>query len=79
MRKEDYDRLVEKLETGRKESLKQIKDEKVKEQLVRNIGYELEQLQNGQKPEQIFKYLSFAYDEPNSLIDYFSQRYNCFC
>ena len=31
----------------------------------------LEQLRNGQKPEQLFKYLSIAYSEANSLIDYF--------
>ena len=73
LRKEDYARLVEKLEAGRKESLKQIKDEKVKAELVRNIGYEIERLRNEQKPEQLFKYLSIAYDEPNSLIDYFSK------
>ncbi|WP_428910336.1 transcription-repair coupling factor [Niallia sp. Krafla_26] len=73
LRQGDYVRLVEKLELGRKESLKKIKDEKVKTQLVQNIGYELEQLKNGQKPEQIFKYLSIAYEESHSLIDYFSK------
>ena len=39
--------------------------------MSQNIGYDLEQLKNGQKPEQLFKYLSIAYSEANSLIDYF--------
>lgn len=73
LKKEDYALLVEKLEAGRKESLKQIKDEKVKAELVQNIGYEIEKLRNEQKPEQLFKYLSIAYGEPHSLIDYFSK------
>ena len=71
--KEDYQRLTEKLELGLKNSLKQIKDEKVKQELVENIGYDLERLRNSQKPEQLFKYLSIAYSEANSLIDYFSK------
>ena len=61
-RKNDYQRLTEKLEVGIKNSLKQIKDEKVETKLVQNIGYELEQLRNRQKPEQLFKYLSIAYE-----------------
>ena len=73
LRKEDYVRLIDRLELGRNESLKKIKDEKVKAQLVQNIGFELEQLRNGQKPEQIFKYLAIAYGESNSLLDYFSK------
>ena len=30
----------------------------------------LEQLKQGNKPDQIFKYLSLAYENPASLIDY---------
>ncbi|WP_338471278.1 transcription-repair coupling factor [Niallia sp. XMNu-256] len=73
LQKEDYARLVDKLEAGRKESLKQIKNEKVKTELVQNIGFEIEKLKNEQRPEQIFKYLSIAYGEAHSLIDYFSK------
>src|SRR3954451_12907806 len=69
-REEQYARLVGKLETGLKDSLNQVKDESVKTQLVQNIGYELEQLKNRQKPEQLFKYLSISYDPVSSLIDY---------
>jgi len=65
-----YKNLVEKLENGLKESVKKLKDEKVKTQLVQNIGYELEKLRNRQKPEQLFKYSSLAYDQASSLVDY---------
>ncbi|MCQ6276722.1 transcription-repair coupling factor [Bacillus sp. V3B] len=71
---EQYARLVEKLEIGLKDSLNHVKDEGVKTQLTQNISYELEQLKNHQKPEQLFKYLSISYDPVSSLIDYFSKN-----
>src|SRR5690606_8811447 len=61
---------VQVLEEGLAKSLKKIKDEKVKELLLENISYELEQLRNGQTIEQMFKYLSLVYDQPASLLDY---------
>ncbi|SFB22798.1 MULTISPECIES: transcription-repair coupling factor [unclassified Bacillus (in: firmicutes)] len=66
----DYGRIIERLEQGLSQSLKKIKNEKAKLQLSQNIGYELEQLRNGQKPDQLFKYLSLAYEKANSLLDY---------
>lgn len=67
---EHYEKVMEKLETELAKSLKKIKDEKAKTLLTQNISYELEQLRNKQKPEQIFKYLSLAYEDSNSLVDY---------
>ena len=64
------DNIITKLESGLSKSLKKIKDDRVKEQLVETIGYELEQLKQGHVPDQIFKYLSLAYEKPASLIDY---------
>ena len=46
----------------------------MKEQLVETIGYELEQLKQGHKPDQIFKYLSLAYENPASLKDYLPEN-----
>ena len=66
--------IISKLESGLSKSLKKIKDDKVKEQLVETIGYELEQLKQGNKPDQIFKYLSLAYEKPASLIDYLPEN-----
>ena len=74
LQKEQFDRLVGSLEVGLQDSLKKVKDDSVKAQLVQNIGFELEQLKNGQKPEQVFKYLSIAYDHASSLIDYFPKN-----
>lgn len=62
--------VVDKLENGLSKSLKKLKNEKVKEQLMNNVSSELDLLKNGIKPDQIFKYLSLAYDVPASLIDY---------
>ncbi|WP_141434184.1 transcription-repair coupling factor [Bacillus sp. 03113] len=68
--KEQFEQLSANLEAGLSASLKKLKDEKTKAQLTQNIGYELEQLKNGQKPEQLVKYLSISYKHPSSLIDY---------
>lgn len=67
---EHFDNIINKLEDGLAKSLNKIKDDKSKALLLQNIGYELEQLKNGQKPEQVFKYLSFAYEKAGSLLDY---------
>jgi transcription-repair coupling factor (superfamily II helicase) len=67
---EHFDRLVAKIEAQLANSLQMVKQEKVKTLLSQNIGHELEQLRMGEKPEQIFKYLSLAYEQENSLLDY---------
>ncbi|WML41885.1 transcription-repair coupling factor [Neobacillus sp. OS1-2] len=67
---EDYSRMISKLETGLAHSLKKLKDDKAKIQLNQNISHDLEQLKHGQKPDQVYKYLSLAYDQPASLLDY---------
>ncbi|MDR7002285.1 transcription-repair coupling factor [Neobacillus niacini] len=66
----NYSRIVERLEEGLAKSLKKLKDEKAKIQLAQNIGYELELLKNRQKPDQVYKYLSLAYENAGSLLDY---------
>lgn len=53
-------------------SLKKIKKDAVKELLVQNVKADIELLRNGQKPEQFFKYLQFAYKPGTSLLDYVS-------
>ncbi len=67
---EEYSRVIGKLEDGLAKSLRKLKDDKAKIQLSQNISYELEQLKNGHKPEQVFKYLSLAYEGGTSLLDY---------
>ncbi len=67
---ENYSLIIDKLEEGLGKSLRKLKDDKAKLQLSQNISYELEQLKNVQKPDQIYKYLSLAYESPSSLVDY---------
>lgn len=61
---------LEKLENGLAQSLKKVKDDKVKKQLAENISHEIEIVKNGQILQQMFKYLSLFYENPASLLDY---------
>jgi transcription-repair coupling factor (superfamily II helicase) len=67
---DNYSRIIDKLEVGLADSLRKLKDDKAKILMTQNISFELEQLKNGQKPDQVFKYLSLAYERANSLVDY---------
>ena len=67
---ENMERLIREINAGLSASLKKVKAAAVKEKLTEYIGHEVDQLENGQVPEQIFKYLSLAYDNPSSLLDY---------
>ncbi|QFT87127.1 Transcription-repair-coupling factor [Bacillus sp. THAF10] len=60
----------EKLERELATTLKKVKNEKVKQLLTENISYEIEQLNNGQVFSELYKYLSFFYHTPASLLDY---------
>ncbi|UXH42880.1 transcription-repair coupling factor [Rossellomorea vietnamensis] len=67
---ENMERLIHEINAGLSTSLKKVKSAAVKEKMTEYIGYEVSQLENGQVPEQIFKYLSLAYEKPSSLLDY---------
>ena len=67
---DNYSRMISRLEEGLALSLRKLKDDKAKMQLSQNISYELEQLKNGHKPDQVYKYLSLAFEQPSSLLDY---------
>ncbi|WP_430483446.1 transcription-repair coupling factor [Rossellomorea marisflavi] len=67
---QNIERLIGEINKGLSKSLKKIKSAGVKEKMTEYIGHEVEQLENGQVPEQIFKYLSLAYETPASLLDY---------
>lgn len=74
LKPENYERIVDRLEKELADSLKKIKNEQVKEALVLQTESEIERLRQGQKPDEIYKYLSFAYEKPASLLDYFSRQ-----
>lgn len=67
---EHMDAIIERLEEKLAKSLTRLKDENLKELLVLETKKDIEQLENGQLPESVFKYLSLAYDSPASLLDY---------
>ena len=73
---EDYSRLNGKLEDGLGKSLRKLKDDKAKIQLSQNISFELEQLKNGHKPDQVFKYLSLAYEGDSTFTRLSPARWN---
>lgn len=64
---------ADELEKSLASSLKKIKKGLTKEQMVQTIGADIEQMRNGQKPEQFFKYMHAAYEPAASLLDYVSQ------
>lgn len=74
LEKGHYERVAGKLEEGLAKSLKKVKNEDTKTLLAQNIGHELEQLKNGQKPDELFKYLSFAYEKDYSLVNYLPEQ-----
>ncbi len=63
---------VGKLEKSLSETVKKINGASLKETLVENIQYEIEQLKNNQNIPQMFKYLSLFYEKGATLLDYVS-------
>ncbi|QOR66714.1 transcription-repair coupling factor [Cytobacillus suaedae] len=65
---------IKALEEGLANTLKKLKDDKVKELTLENITYDLDLLKNGHFPQKMFKYLSLFYERPTSLLDYLPQN-----
>ena len=63
-------RMSSLLEEGLRESLNKVKNEKTQNALTQNIGMEIEKLRSGVKLDEVFKYISLAYEKPASLLDY---------
>src|SRR5699024_2841504 len=69
---EMYGKITKSLEQGLAHSLKKLKQAQAKDKMIENIGFDLEKLRNEQGLENMFKYISLAYDQPASLLDYLS-------
>lgn len=67
---EELERGRERLGKELSNTVAKVKNDKVKQLLMENITYELEQLDNGQIFSELYKYLSFFYEKPASLLDY---------
>ncbi|RXT09007.1 transcription-repair coupling factor [Ammoniphilus sp. CFH 90114] len=61
------------LEQKLSEALRTVKDPTVKEKLAEKMGWEIEQLKQGNRFQGIYKYISLLYPEYQSLIDYMPQ------
>jgi transcription-repair coupling factor (superfamily II helicase) len=53
-----------------KESIKKIKNGQEKDALIKNIEYDLERIKNGERFQEMYKYISLFYSNPASLVDY---------
>ncbi|WLD93464.1 transcription-repair coupling factor [Alkalihalobacillus sp. AL-G] len=71
---EQYRKGISEIEQGLARSLKKVKDDRVKEKLAEHIGYEVEQLRQKQTFQGIYKYISYYYDQPASLLDYLPEK-----
>ncbi|WFA05380.1 transcription-repair coupling factor [Bacillus sp. HSf4] len=71
VRDEDRKRALEQIEKGLADSLKKLKLDKQKEILHQNIEEDKERLAEGNIGQEMVKYLSYFYEKPASLLDYF--------
>lgn len=67
---EDYNRASGKLEQALATSLKKLKTVESKELLAEHIGYDLDRLKGQERFQEIYKYNTYFYDKPASLLDY---------
>ncbi|MCF6411918.1 transcription-repair coupling factor [Pseudalkalibacillus salsuginis] len=67
---EHFEKAVSNIELSLSRSLRKIKDKGVKEKLAEHIGYEIEQLKQKQTFQGMYKYISYYYVQPASLLDY---------
>jgi transcription-repair coupling factor (superfamily II helicase) len=69
---EHYEQAAERIDARLADTLKNIKDDSLKEMLVENISYETGRLREHQQFQSMYKYASLFYDNPASLLDYLS-------
>ncbi|WP_018924731.1 transcription-repair coupling factor [Salsuginibacillus kocurii] len=55
-------------------TLKKLERDEVKERASERLTEEIEQLQEGQRFQGIYKYISYLYDEPATLLSYFPEN-----
>lgn len=67
---EQMDAAADKLESALSQTLKHVKDQKVNEALMEQIGYEIEQFKEHQIFQGVPKYASLLYDEKSTILDY---------
>ncbi|REB11431.1 transcription-repair coupling factor [Sporosarcina sp. BI001-red] len=71
---EDLQQIADKLEGALSKSLKKVKDELVKENLLLSISGDIELMRAGVQPEHMVKYAGFAGDQVAELGSYFPEN-----
>ncbi|NPC94950.1 transcription-repair coupling factor [Bacillus sp. WMMC1349] len=71
VREENRKRVLEQIDQGLASSLKKLKEDKRKEILQQHIAEDRERLTEGNVSQEMVKYLSYFYEKPASLLDYF--------
>ncbi|MBN3552987.1 transcription-repair coupling factor [Fictibacillus nanhaiensis] len=69
---EHYNNAADRIDAKLASTLKNLKDDALKETLVENISYETGRLREKQQFQSMYKYASLFYDEPASLLQYIS-------
>lgn len=69
---EDFLKGSERLDQALADTLKKVKNKKMKETLMENISFEINQMKEYQFFQGITKYASLFYDKKTSLLDYLS-------
>lgn len=70
VKKEDMLRGAERLETAIAAALKNMKSSDKKEQLMQTMHYDVERLRNLETFQEMYKYSTYFYEHPSSLLDY---------
>ncbi|WOV84431.1 transcription-repair coupling factor [Sporosarcina jeotgali] len=71
---EDLQQIADKLEAALSKSLKKVKDELVKENLLLSISGDIELMRSGIQPENMVKYAGFAGDRVTELGSYLPEN-----
>lgn len=74
LHKDDKAILADKLQKALSEALKKKTDPKEKEQLLNNISSHIESLKEDEDFEEVYRYVSYFYDEGASLLDYLPEN-----
>ncbi len=76
--KEHFDRASEQLEEALANTLKKVKKKELKEQLRENITFEIEELKEQHRFDSIYKYVQLFYENPVTILSYFSDKFVLF-
>ncbi|SFF03534.1 transcription-repair coupling factor [Alteribacillus iranensis] len=72
--KEHFEKAAEELEQALGQTLKTVNQNAVKEKLQEHLSYDMEQLNEQSRFQGIYKYMRYFYDQPATLLSYFSEE-----